>query len=378
MLCGIQVQRSIFRPLTLHKRLSCRNVENCAVSYTRKKKQTFSQNVSISVLHTRTFSVTNRVQQQNNSLTKWISKLKKNVDDTLEQYAPAMKQYFDYLSNGMQQEWKNSKAYWKIWKKERNDVTFKKSYREEMVVYNVHRNAIKVAPLLPILVMPLGFFIVFVPIYLFPRYILPQSFWTGKQRRQILSAIHNDRSIEYGIIVHHLNYHKLNNEDYQLKMVLKDICKTVSDGQIPSNKDMVALRPFCRQPGGALNGDQMVYLLLRAFCYTIMVSPLQPPSWIRHRLRSNAQLVLRLDRLLNRSKLVEQLSHEELVYACLMRGLNGAQLSHQAMLYWLRNWISLTTTCDDGDTWFVLHAMVLLSMNYSELKYKRKVFDSSV
>ncbi|XP_078489201.1 LETM1 domain-containing protein 1-like [Ciona intestinalis] len=316
----------------------------------------------------------NGLQKYTRKAKRWIFDVQVQLDKLVESVSPSAKKIMDNLVAGFRLEWLNIQSYWKISKRKYNHPRSYISYREEMTIYNLNRDGIKAAPLLPIAMLPMGFFLILIPVYLFPRLVLPQTFWSKHQRYEFLSRIHRSRTLDYGVIVHHLNYHKLNS-DTNTKYALEGICNALAGGNIPSNSDMLNnLKPLCRQHDGPFNVDHMVYVLLRAFCRTIMVSQYQPPSWLKYRLRKNASLVISLDHKLRREGLLNNLSSLELSTASMMRGIDGVELTKEAQLYWLNNWLQLTKTCDDGDVWFVLHAMVLMSYNYSELKYQRRVF----
>uniref|UniRef100_H2Z8I9 Letm1 RBD domain-containing protein n=1 Tax=Ciona savignyi TaxID=51511 RepID=H2Z8I9_CIOSA len=316
----------------------------------------------------------NEPQKYKNTIKKFIFNAGMMIDNLVESISPAAKKYMDNIVAGFKLEWSNIKSYWKISKRKYEHPSSYITYREDMIIYNLNRDGIKVAPLLPIFMMPMGLFIIFFPVYFFPRHVLPQTFWTSSQRYKFLSSLHRDRVHQYSVIIHHMNYHKLNS-DSTTQYGLEGISLVLSGGNIPSNNDLLTkMRPLFKQPDSPFDVDKMVYVLLRAFCHTIMVSPYQPASWIRYRLRKNASLVLRLDHKLRRERILHNLSNKEISEAAMMRGIDGAQLSREAQIYWLQNWLQLTPGCDDGDVWFILHAMVLLSYNYSELKYQRRVF----
>ncbi|CAK8681560.1 unnamed protein product [Clavelina lepadiformis] len=335
--------------------------------------QTTLNRKRISLQH-RNFSASTQCLSLKRDSKNFVTKLAYKFDDWLASVSPAGKKYADMLTAGARVLWADLKIYFVVRNKLRMDPNAHTTYNEEMVVHSTNRDFIKMAPLLPILMMPFGFFLLILPVSLFPRYVLPLSFWTKSQRITFFQQIHQERALYYGIILNHMNYHKLNYPNPNTRYILDDICNTVTTGSIPTNFLLKSFKPLCKAMESPFNLDNTVDVLLSAFCRTVMVSPYQPSSWKCHRLRKNANLILSLDDKIRKENLLHKLSHGDIKIATLMRGLNSAALSYEANVYWLENWLKLSQNCDGGDVWFLLHAMVLLSTNYTELKYKRKVF----
>ena len=292
----------------------------------------------------------------------------------LEQVAPEAKVFVDNMSAGAKKTWSDFQVYRFVKKRVKVNPGASVTYNEEMKMYLLKRDLIKIAPLIPFCFVPFGFLLLTIPIYLFPR-LLPHAFWNDQQRKLFYNQAHQGRLPHYKIVLHHMNYHKENHADTSFTDLLDRICTVINANHIPSNALLLQLKPICTFSTSPLNLEvRKVAVLLKSFSAITLGFSLLPETWLCNQLEAYGKLIIRLDQKLRSDHLLQKLSEKEIEIATLMRGLDCANLSMEANIYWLRNWLELTSNCNPNDYWFALHAMVLLSFNYSQVKFQRRVF----
>ena len=309
------------------------------------------------------------------SLQKRMYDAYRRFDAWIEHVSPSAKHYLNIFTNGAVTTWSDIKTYRHVANRLKVNPSASVSYSEAMKIHMIKRDAIKAAPLLPFCLIPFGFVMLVIPAYLFPRYVLPHAFWSDSQRQNFYMQFHQGRLKSYDIILHHMNYHKQNTTNMDFRHVLENLCSTIQSKNIPSNHLLLQLKPFCNYAQSPLNLEiKNVNILLRSFSRVILANSILPSTWLFNQLKSYGVLIINLDKKIRFENLISKLSIENIETANLMRGLNSANLSYAANIYWLKNWVELTKLCNENDYWFVLHAMILLSMNYTEIKFQRKVF----
>lgn len=310
------------------------------------------------------------------SYKKWIAATYHKFDKWLEKISPSGKKLLDTFTIGGISTLSYIKTYYYVSQRLKVNPNAAVSYDEAMKMYMIKKDAIKVAPLAPLCLVPFGFVILVLPAYLFPRLILPHAFWTDVQRQTFYKQYHKRRMQPYNIILHHMNYHKEISPDSTFRHALENISNVIQAKNIPSNHMLLKLKPFCSQIENPMNIEtRQVFLLLQSFSRVILANSILPPSYLSSQLRNYGLLILQLDEKLRSENLLRHLSTKEIETATLMRGLDSCNLSSAANVYWLKNWLELTKMCKANDYWFALHAMVLLSINYTEVKFQRKAFD---
>ena len=308
-------------------------------------------------------------------LKKWIDWFVCISNAWVEKVSPDAKKYLDSFYKGIRITVRDVQTYHFVKKRLKVNPAASVSYTEEMRMLMLKRDAWKVVPIIPFCIVPFGFIMLFFPIYFFPRYVLPQAYWSESQRNRFYRQFHQERLRHYEIIIHHLNFHRKNSSKLSDARLLSEICSAIQSNNVPSNGLLMQLRPLCNSFQHPLNLEERKdAVLLRSFSKVVLVSPFMPTMMLCSHLQSYVNLIVKLDQKLRSSNVLDKLSDEELQLATLLRGLDCANLSREANLYWLKNWIELTSSCDSSDTWFIMHAMVLLSLNYNQIKFQRRAF----
>ena len=311
-----------------------------------------------------------------NAAKNWLNKSTKKVYDWLEVLSPPARQFTEDLAKGAKENWSDVKTYWFVRKRLKVNPNASVSYFEEMKIFMLKREAVKIIPLIPFFVFPFGFITLFFPIYFFPRYVLPHTFWTDIQRKKFHSQMHQERLPHYNIVLHHLNYHRENTSNPDVSHLLNEIFTIMNANDIPSNALMLRFRSVCNSNSSPFNLEvRNVGILLRSFSRISLYYPIPLPTRVLcSQLQSYGKTIIGLDQKLRNGNALQKLSAKDVEIAALLRGVNSANLTTEANIYWLRNWLKLTKSCNSNDYWFVLHAMVLLSSNYNQLKFQRGVF----
>jgi len=311
-----------------------------------------------------------------NDVKGWLNKTTERAYGWMDVVSPTARQFAENLAKGAKANWLDVKTYWFVRKRLKVNPSATVNYSEEMKIFLLKREAVKIFPLIPFFMVPFGFITLFVPIYFFPRYVLPHTYWTDMQRKKFHSQMHQERLPHYNIILNHMNYHRENSSDSSFTHVLDDIFTIINANNIPSNTLMLQFRSLCNDTSSPFNLEVLkIGVLLRSFSRISMAYPFPlPASFLCNQLETYGKTIIRLDKKMRHENTLQKLSAKDIEIAALLRGANSANLTVEANIYWLRNWLELTKSCNSNDYWFVLHAMVLLSYNYNQLKFQRGVF----
>lgn len=144
----------------------------------------------------------------------------KNYDKHLEKHFPAAMKVYRGFVDGVKSFISDTKDYFKITKLlNKNNYDFTKLLRREMELYDqLPKDMLKVAPVLLIFTLPLGYIILPVA-YTFPRQLLCSHFWNERQRAKFLlldlrdRLVHNRPVFRYlqsqmGFLQSHCLYHQ--------------------------------------------------------------------------------------------------------------------------------------------------------------------------
>lgn len=269
------------------------------------------------------------------------------------------------LNNGINQEFTNVKNVWNLSSHQRAGTLAKNSTYEQMLSFNdLTRDKYKTSCVMVCSLLPGGFFILSIPVLLLPRQCMPPGFWSKDQKRPFLKINHSYRKPYMEQIVNHLqkmnmpHRHSIDDTD---KRIFNAQCATWLDKTQPiNNSTLIGFKHSFRVP--PINMEYSKNELRKAFCRVFDVSTGGDTITT---LLYQAAMIKELD-----NKLLEldlnKLSEDQVLAACYMRGLDAGSFSHGANLYWLHHWLQLSKQCEQQDAWFMLHAMILSSMNYRE------------
>lgn len=283
------------------------------------------------------------------------------------------------LQNGINQEFYNVKTVWNLNQQKKKGLLNKNSSYKELMAFNdFKRDKLKTSGVMVCSVVPGGFFLLSVPVLLFPRQCLPPSFWSESQQRVFYQRNHAKRMPSMRVVARHIQHHQsamTNEVGDGAKRVLTALCRAMDASVTLNNSILKCFKPLCR-----LYPFDMSFANIevqQAFCKIVGVSSSRNTNGTTNDLVAQVAMIKNLDDKLSTMDL-DSLTEGEVLAACYMRGLNAGSLSKEANIYWLKNWIELSRDCDKSDTWFLLHAMVLYSLNYKEHMYASKVYGGSL
>ncbi|ELV10850.1 LETM1 domain-containing protein 1 [Tupaia chinensis] len=174
---------------------------------------------------------------------------------------------------------------------------------------------------------PFANYLVFLLMYLFPRQLLIQHFWTPKQQIDFLDIYHALRKQSHPEIISYLEKVIPLISDEGLRWHLKELCTK------------------------------------KALSRTMLLTPYLPSPLLRYRLKTHTTVIHQLDRAL--AKLgIGQLTAQEVKSACYLRGLNSTHIAEERCRTWLGEWLQISCSLKEAELSLLLHNVVLLSTNY--------------
>nr|XP_005908746.1 PREDICTED: LETM1 domain-containing protein 1 isoform X1 [Bos mutus] len=208
---------------------------------------------------------------------------------------------------------------------------------------------------------PFANYLVFLLMYLFPRQLLIQHFWTPKQQIDFLDIYHALRKQSHPEILCYLEKVVPLISDAGLQWHMTELCTKMQRGTHPAVHDILALREcFANHPLGI---DQLRALQMKALCRAMLLTPYLPSVLLRHRLKTHTTVIHQLDKAL--AKLgVGQLTAQEVKSACYLRGLNSTHIAEERCRTWLGEWLQISCSLKETELSLLLHNVVLLSINY--------------
>ncbi|XP_060051324.1 LETM1 domain-containing protein 1 isoform X2 [Erinaceus europaeus] len=231
----------------------------------------------------------------------------------LSRHFPRFYVLYTVFMKGLQMLWADAKKARRIksnmWK---HNVKFHQlSYREMEHLRQFRRDISKCFFLGIISIPPFANYLVFLLMYLFPRQLLVQHFWTPKQQMEFLDIYHGLRKQSHPEILRCLERVTPLIFDKQLRWNMTDLCTKIRRGTHPATHDILALRE----------------------CFS------------HHPLGLNQLHTLQM--------------------ACYLRGLNSTHLAEERCRTWLGEWLQISCSLKEAELSLLLHNVVLLSTNYT-------------
>ncbi|XP_053413994.1 LETM1 domain-containing protein 1 isoform X1 [Nycticebus coucang] len=281
----------------------------------------------------------------------------------LGRHFPRFYVLYTIFMKGLQMFWADAKKARRIkrhmWK---HNIKFHQlPYREMEHLRQFRRDVTKCLFLGIISIPPFANYLVFLLMYLFPRQLLIQHFWTPKQQIEFLDIYHAIRKQSHSEILSYLERVVPLVSDAELQWHLSQICTKIQCGTHPAIHDILALRKcFSNHPLG-MNHLQTAHL--KALSRAILLTPYLPSTLLRHRLKTHTIVIHQLDKAL--AKLgIGQLTAREVKSACYLRGLNSTHVAEDRCRTWLGEWLQISCSLKEAELSLLLHNVVLLSTNY--------------
>uniref|UniRef100_A0A7N5KGY9 LETM1 domain containing 1 n=1 Tax=Ailuropoda melanoleuca TaxID=9646 RepID=A0A7N5KGY9_AILME len=228
----------------------------------------------------------------------------------LGRHFPRFYVLYTVFMKGLQMLWADAKKARRIkanmWK---HNIKFHQlPYREMEHLRQFRRDVTKCLFLGIISIPPFANYLVFLLMYLFPRQLLIQHFWTPKQQIDFLDIYHARRKQSHPEILCHLEKVIPLVSDAGLRWHLTELCTKIQHGTHPAIHDILALREcFSNHPLGM---KQLHALQMKALSRAMLLTPYLPPFLLRHRLKTHTTVIHQLDKAL--AKLgISQLTPQE-------------------------------------------------------------------
>ncbi|XP_020821772.1 LETM1 domain-containing protein 1 isoform X2 [Phascolarctos cinereus] len=184
------------------------------------------------------------------------------------------------------------------------------SYRDMEHLRQFRRDVAKCLFLGIISIPPFANYLVFLLMYLYPRQLLIQHFWTSKQQLEFLDVYHSQRKQSHPKILNCLERAIPLISNTALRWHFTQLCTKVQNGAHPGINDLLLLKN----------------------CFSVY------PLDIGH------------------------LSIPHM--ACYLRGLNSTHLTEDWCRIWLEEWLQFSCSLKNAEMSLLLHAVVLLSTNH--------------
>ncbi|KAM8778666.1 LETM1 domain-containing protein 1 isoform 2-T2 [Rhynchonycteris naso] len=285
----------------------------------------------------------------------------------LDRHFPRFYVLYTTFMKGLQMIWADAKKARRIktnmWK---HNIKFHQlSYREMEHLRQFRRDVTKCLFVGILSVPPFANYLVFLLMYLFPRQLLIQHFWTPKQQIDFLDIYHAIRKQSHPEILCYLEKIIPLISDEELQWHMTELCTKIQHGTHPAVHDILALREcFSNHPLGM---DQLHALQMKALSRAMFLTPYLPSFLLRRRLKTHTTVIHQLDKAL--AKLgISQLTAQEVRSACYVRGLNSTLVVEERCRTWLAEWLQISCNLK-AELSLLLHNVVLLSINYNGTRY---------
>jgi len=263
--------------------------------------------------------------------------------------------------------------------------TFQPNYRQFMQIDRMKRDLGKVAiAVSPFFVLPFSLFYWFPTIitlgYLFPKFIMPAHYMRGKNSRRYYRILHQQRRKKFPVIINRLT--EIRNTNFHSS---KEISKPLDDvhyGRVPNVDDLFKLKP-------KIENSKELYLSkmkredIQSFCRMLLEWRFWTPTFYAERkLLKRMETIAKMDELLRKDDLINNLTSGELREACFIRGNNGYEPHRSALAnrFWLENWVKLSSevkpeavTANEAQASFMAITLCLWSVNFSNQTYDSQI-----
>ncbi|XP_066210108.1 LETM1 domain-containing protein 1 isoform X1 [Saccopteryx leptura] len=280
----------------------------------------------------------------------------------LDRHFPRFYVLYTTFMKGLQMIWADAKKARRIktnmWK---HNIKFHQlSYREMEHLRQFRRDITKCLFVGILSIPPFANYLVFLLMYLFPRQLLIQHFWTPKQQIDFLNIYHAIRKQSHPDILCYLEKIIPLISDEGLQWHMTELCAKIQRGTHPAVHDILALREcFSNHPLGL---DQLHALQMKALSRAMFLTPYLPSFLLRRRLKTHTTVIHQLDKAL--AKLgISHLTAQEVRSACYVRGLNSTLVAEERCRTWLAEWLQISCNLK-AELSLLLHNVVLLSINY--------------
>ncbi|ODN05734.1 LETM1 domain-containing protein 1 [Orchesella cincta] len=282
-----------------------------------------------------------------------------NYQNMMERKFPKAMQIYRVFIEGVKEFSKELAEYVKIKTKaliSANSI-FKLSRQELDVYFRMPNEIFRVGPTLLLSALP-GFQYIIFPIALkFPKHLLSSHFWTLQEKSQFAIDAQKKRLLNQRPVLRHLQSNVDSIRDRRQQDLCKEILFKLGSGSQPTVPEIMRIKPLFESDPFSMKSMHGPHI--KSLCRLHGVK-----TWIfnRGRLFDRAEMLFIMDMCLMRDG-VFNLKTEELKSACFLRGLNAANTSHDDMVEFIQQWLSISSTIQPHSYSLLLHLPVLLAYN---------------
>lgn len=292
--------------------------------------------------------------------TRYIDHVK-NYDKVLEKTFPSAMRIYRSFLDGVKLFYHDMKRYVKVMrivndtKKGIQNLTRK----ELELYYQMPKDMYKVAPALFISTLPFVGYVVFPLVYMFPRALLTQHFWSLQQKSEFQTMYLQERLMNNRKVFRCLQANLENITETVYYEKWNHILGLLGSGLHPSPeevlfiKDLFAIEPY--------QFSSLTQTHINNLCH---MHGLRGGIFGRDRLLDRAEVLLCMDIAIRKEGHVHNMHPDDMKYACYQRGLNPVNLSNDQMIDWLRSWLKVSLSIEEQHNSLYLHLPILLGYNH--------------
>lgn len=286
-----------------------------------------------------------------------------NYTKVLEKRFPAAISMYRVFSIGISDFYKDLKVYIKLRIKVLKDKGFDAFTRRDIELYHkMPEDMWRIAPVLFLSAIPFGNYLIFPLALLRPRKLLCSHFWSIQQRSEFLALDMKERLKHNRPIFRQLQS-KLDSIHYDspIKDKWVRIVAQLGSGLSPSVSDILECKSLFIDKPYSLNKISYAHS-----GHLLKLYGMKKGIFRASKLKFHAFKLLMMDRAILKEGGVNELSLENLQYACFLRGLYGAHLTKQEMAAWLQQWLDISMNVNKNSYSLILHCPILLAYNHPQ------------
>lgn len=301
-------------------------------------------------------------------LSRYVNYIKIYEETLSKKFPKAFGLYRMYL-NGMQNYFLDLKMYIAILKKQGLYGLDSLTRKEIQLAHSIHKDIIKVSPVILISIIPFTNYAIIPLAYFFPRQMLTHHFWTPEQKIDF-NLYYYAKRLKYSRPLFYCMKIKTNQiNDKLLKNKWCGIITSLGCGGHPTVENVIScIALFASAPYSLDTLDSKHMSKLLGIHELSVWKPFR-----KRRLKERGMLIKRMDNAILKEGGVTKMSVESLSWAVSFRGLNSVNMSAESMKDWLEQWIMLSTSVDYSTLSLLLHGPIFLAYNHNnnlKLLYK--------
>jgi hypothetical protein len=285
----------------------------------------------------------------------------KNYDKVLERSFPGAMRVYRVFTVGIKEFAQDLRDYFRIVRMLNTPQRdrFKNLTRREIELYHqMPKDMLKLAPVLILSTLPLANYVIFPIAYFFPRTFLSRHFWNLQQKSEFNVSDLKDRLLHNRPLFRCVQAQLDKLEGHKRYAEWASLLGMIGSGVQPHVEQILRCKElFMCEP------YHLIYLKRRHVRHLLKVHDLHTGWFRRTRLSERAVILKAMDNAILREGGVHNMPAEALRNACLIRGLNPANMRNEDMISWLNNWIAISSAVDKENLSLLLHCPILLAYN---------------